>query len=132
MSSQISSKAKETSCLQPQSFLPPSPLHSDSTSDSSTSTLLFFQGCDPPTSNLSRCFQFETRMPSTMHGIFDPHSGHSFSGACPQAARHNTDDAVCTNRRTDPRGSQIGPPVLDLSSLSISVEPRYSPLCPCR
>jgi len=42
-SSQISSRAKETSCLQPQSFLPPNPLHSDSASES-TSTQLFFQG----------------------------------------------------------------------------------------
>src|SRR5882724_11792089 len=66
----ISTRAEETSCLQPQSFLPPSPLHSDSTSDSSTSILLFFRGHDPPASNLSHCFWFETQTPSTMHGIF--------------------------------------------------------------
>src|SRR5882724_8822129 len=41
-SSQIPTKAKETSCLQPQFFLPPNPLQSDSTSDSSTSIWVFF------------------------------------------------------------------------------------------
>src|SRR5882724_6348568 len=61
----ISTRVEEISCLQSLSLLPPSPLHSDSTSDS-TSTQIFFRGRNPPTSDLSHHFWFETWTPLTM------------------------------------------------------------------
>ena len=60
----ISTKAEETSCLQP-----PVPVFSDPTSNP-TSTWLLFLGHNPTPPDRSCCFQLDTQIPLTVQTIF--------------------------------------------------------------
>src|SRR5882724_13565082 len=127
----MSSKARETSCFQPRVAFPPSPLHSDSTSDS-TSTRLFFWRRDPPVSDLSHRFRFETRTPSTAHESFWAAQWSQLFWRTPSGGQ--TQYSWCRMHRSQDRSPLVpeNSTYSVFSSGTYSGQVRYSPLCPCR